>query len=305
MKRREFLKAGAVAVGSVWASGVAVGREGVVCREKDGFRLKYAPHFGMFKHSVGDDLTAQLNFAAEQGFTAWEDSGLRNRPLELQNKIARTMEACGLEMGALAAVESFQDATFARKHPSQWQKVLQDLRESVEAAKRVRARWLTLVPGRCDERLPESVQTANCIELLQRCCDIVEPAGLVMVLEPRNGRAGHAGCFLQSVGQAYQLCRTVNRPSCKILLDCYHQQQTTDELVRLIDAAWSEIAYVQCGDSPGRKEPGTGGIGYGRVFEHLHHAGYRGIVGMEHGNSRPGIEGERAVIEAYAALDPC
>jgi hydroxypyruvate isomerase len=68
---------------------------------------------------------------------------------------------------------------------------------------------------------------------------------------------------------------------------------TTDELIRLIDAAWSEIAYVQCGDRPGRKEPGTGGIGYGGSFEHLHRAGYRGIVGMEHGNSRPGIEGER------------
>jgi hydroxypyruvate isomerase len=70
----------------------------------------------MFKHSAGDDLNGQLKFAADQGFTAWEDSGLKNRPVDLQKKIATAMEACGMEMGALVAVESYQDATFARKH---------------------------------------------------------------------------------------------------------------------------------------------------------------------------------------------
>ncbi|HEY7911413.1 MAG TPA: xylose isomerase, partial [Blastocatellia bacterium] len=28
-----------------------------------------------------------------------------------------------------------------------------------------------------------------------------------------------------------------------------------------------------------------------------------GIIGMEHGNSKPGKEGEQAVIDAYAACD--
>ncbi|MYK87592.1 MAG: xylose isomerase, partial [Acidobacteria bacterium] len=31
--------------------------------------------------------------------------------------------------------------------------------------------------------------------------------------------------------------------------------------------------------------------------------GYRGIVGMEHGNAGEGREGERAVIDAYIACD--
>jgi hydroxypyruvate isomerase len=303
MRRREFLRAGIAAVGGTWASGSAVGRDGVVFKEKAGFRLNYAPHFGMFKHSAGDDLICQLNFAAEHGFTAWEDSGLKNRPVDLQNTIARAMEAYGLKMGAVAAVESFQDVTFARKDRAAWQRVLRELRESVEAAKRVHAKWLTVVPGRRDEHRPWTLQTAHCIELLQRCCDVVEPAGLVLVLEPMNGRAGHTGCLLQSVPQAYRLCRAVDRSSCKVLLDCYHQQPSADGLIRLIDAAWNQIAYIQCGDRPGRKEPGTGDIEYRRVFRHLQQRGYCGIVGMEHGNSRPGVEGERAVIEAYASAD--
>jgi hydroxypyruvate isomerase len=42
------------------------------------FKLKYAPHFGMFKHSAGADPVDELKFAADEGFTAWEENGMRN-----------------------------------------------------------------------------------------------------------------------------------------------------------------------------------------------------------------------------------
>ena len=60
---------------------------------------------------------------------------------------------------------------------------------------------------------------------------------------------------------------------------------------------------MQVGDNPGRKEPGTGEINYRNVFKHLASKGYTGVVGMEHGSSKPGKEGERAVIDAYIAAD--
>jgi hydroxypyruvate isomerase len=57
------------------------------------------------------------------------------------------------------------------------------------------------------------------------------------------------------------------------------------------------------GDNPGRKEPTTGEINYLNVFKHIHEKGFEGVLGMEHGNSMPGKEGERAVIDAYRAVD--
>jgi hydroxypyruvate isomerase len=65
-----------------------------------------------------------------------------------------------------------------------------------------------------------------------------------------------------------------------------------------------QIGYLQVGDNPGRKEPGTGEINYAKVFKHVHEAGFDGIVGMEHGNSMKGVKGEQAVIDAYRAVDP-
>ena len=65
-----------------------------------------------------------------------------------------------------------------------------------------------------------------------------------------------------------------------------------------------EIAYIQVGDTPGRKEPTSGEINYWNVLQHIHDKGYRGFVGLEHGLIKPGAEGEMAMIEAYRSIDP-
>lgn len=57
------------------------------------------------------------------------------------------------------------------------------------------------------------------------------------------------------------------------------------------------------GDNPGRKEPTSGEINYLNVFKYIYDKGYRDVVGMEHGNSMPGSEGELALIKAYREVD--
>ena len=83
----------------------------------------------------------------------------------------------------------------------------------------------------------------------------------------------------------------------------YHQQITEGNLIPNIDRSWSEIAAFHVGDNPGRKEPGTGEINYLNIFQHIHQKGYDGVLCMEHGKSKEGIEGEKALIEAYRAAD--
>ena len=70
-----------------------------------------------------------------------------------------------------------------------------------------------------------------------------------------------------------------------------------------MDLAYSEIAYFQCGDNPGRQEPTTGEVNFRRVFGHIASKGFNGVIGMEHGVSKPGKEGERALIDAYRWCD--
>jgi len=112
----------------------------------------------------------------------------------------------------------------------------------------------------------------------------------------------HPGLFLTESPQAYQICKAVNSPSCKILFDIYHQQIQEGNLLPNIEKCWDEIAYFQIGDHPGRNEPTTGEINYKNIFKFIKSKGYKGILGMEHGNSKPNKTGERKVINAYKEL---
>ena len=267
------------------------------------FNLKYAPHFGMFKNLAGDNLIDQLNYIAEQGFTAFEDNNLKKRTVDFQEKMSKTMQKKGLDMGVFVAhTIHWKEPNLASGDKNKREEFLNEIRESVEVAKRINARWMTVVPGYKDLRLDLSYQTVNVTDSLKYACEILEPHGLVMVLEPLNF-LNHPGLFLTESPQAYEICKSVGSSSCKILFDIYHQQIQEGNLLPNINKCWEEIAYFQIGDNPGRKEPTTGEINYKNVFKFIYDNGYDGILGMEHGKSIQGEEGEKALVEAYLKAD--
>lgn len=302
MNRRSFLgRATAVACLASVAPLRALDATGAPT--KHSFKLNYAPHFGMFAAHAGEDLIDQIKFMADSGFTALEDNNLRSRSPEMQARIGAELARLKMTMGVFIATSDLRNPTFALNDDATRAKFLADMRDSVEVAKRVNARWVTIYPGLADRKLPWEYQTANVIDNFKRCAEIAEAAGLIMVMEPLNHYTNHPGTFLSAIPQAYMICRSVGSSACKILFNLYHQQITEGNLIPNIDTAWSEIAYFQSGDNPGRKEPGTGEINYRNVFRHLYTKGYKGIIGMEHGNARPGREGESAVIKAYIDTD--
>jgi hydroxypyruvate isomerase len=267
------------------------------------FQLAFAPHGGMFKAHAGDRILDQIQWAADMGFSAWEDNGMPNRTPELQAKIGNLLAKKNMRMGVFVANKiNWSKPTLVKGAGEHREEFLQSIRDSVEVAKRCNAKWMTVVPGHVDLRLEPFYQFANVMETLKQGAAILEPHDLTIVLEPLNYR-NHPGLFLTKAAQAYALCKAVDSPSCKILFDIYHQQIQEGNLIPNIDASWDEIAYYQIGDNPGRNEPTTGEINYERVLSHVHNKGFTGIYGMEHGNSMDGKPGEIAVIEAYRKVD--
>ena len=302
MRRRDFVKTAAAAgAASVVPAGSLRGLSG---RLQEPFNMDFAPHFGMFRHSAGDDPIDQLQFMAEQGFRSLEDNGMRGRPVAEQERIAGEMARLNMRMGVFVAHEiHWSEPSLTTGDAGPRDAFLSEIAGSIEVARRVNATWMTVVPGHVDLRQDMGYQTANVVEALRRAADLLEPHGLVMVLEPLNFR-NHPGLFLTRISQAYEICRAVDSPACKILNDLYHQQIQEGNLIPNIDRAWDETAYFQIGDNPGRREPTTGEINYSNVFRHIRDKGFDGILGMEHGNSQEGETGERAVIEAYRSVDP-
>lgn len=301
MKRRNFVQTSLAGGAAILAAGTLEAAKTTMPDTPHNFNLKYAPHDGMFAAHAPGGIVEQLNFMADHGFRAFEDNGMRGRSTAEQEAMATTMTKRGIEMGVFVAHTIYWDKPSLTKGAGEFRdQFLKECRESVEIAKRINAKWMTVVPGNYHRSIPIGIQTANVIETLRMAADIFAPHGLVMVLEPLSDTPD---LFLRNSDQTYMICKAVNSPACKILFDMYHMQKNEGRMTYMIDQCWDEIAYFQIGDEPGRKEPTTGEVNYLNLFRHIHSKGFRGILGMEHGNSKAGKEGEIAVIEAYKACD--
>ena len=306
--RRSFIKRATTTGAAILAAPAVFGSMGSEKKKKVAdpilpFKLKYAPYFGMFKEHAGPDIIDNIKFCYDMGFRAMFDNGLMGRPVEEQDKLTNELHRLNMELGPFVLYADFGVTSFVVNKPETREMLINRMKEGVEIHKRTGAKWALVVPGHYDEKLHRDIQTANVIDNLRYCCDIVEPAGLTIVLEPLNTLRDHPGLFLNGIPQAYAICRAVNRPSCKIVDDIYHQQITEGNLIPNIEAAWSEIAAFHCGDNPGRNEPTTGEINFRNVFKYIYNKQYQGVICMEHGTSIKSKEGEARLIEAYRECD--
>lgn len=304
MQRRQFIDRSLLASGAALAGtsfSFASGRTSFRAADAP-FRLDYAIHDGMFRNQAGNDFIDQIQYAYDRGFRSIEDNGMMQRSPEQQKKIGDTLAKLGMRMGVFVITsDSWHWKTSLATGKEEWTlKMEKDCREAVEVAKRCNATWMTVVPGNYERSLSYDMQTAHVITALKRAAAILEPHKLVMVLEPLSD---NPDLFLRHSHQTYMICKAVGSPSCKILFDMYHMQRNEGDIMSNINKCWEEIGYFQIGDNPGRNEPTTGEMNYRNIFRHIYNKGYKGILGMEHGNARPGKEGESALIEAYRESD--
>jgi hydroxypyruvate isomerase len=298
--RNSLLTAGAITTGAGITNTFAAEKPNTALSDKT-FNLDYAPHQGMFENHAGKSFLDQIQFMYDKGFRSIEDNGYLNRSVEEQGKIGNLLAKLGMRMGVFVVDGGDNWKTSLTTGKKEFKdKFVETCKKSVEAAKRCNAKWLTVVPGFYERNLPYGNQFANVIDAMRAGAEIFEPHGLIMVLETLSDTPE---LFLQKTNETYAVCKAVKSPSCKILYDIYHMQRTEGDLIKTIDRCWDEIAYIQIGDNPGRKEPTTGEINYKNLFKHLHKKGYKGVMGMEHGNSKSGKEGELAVISAYRTED--
>ena len=304
MQRKHFIQNSFLTGASLLTGAVAdaaSGKAGGLGGSDQSFHLNYGIHDGMFRNSAGNNFIDQMKFAYDHGFRAIEDNGMPRRPAGEQQKIGDALTKLGMAMGVFVLDKAGNgENSLATGKPEYLEIFLKGCRQAVEVSKRCNGKLTTVVPGDFERDLPIGIQTGNVIEALRRGVEILEPHGIIMVLEPLSDTPD---LFLRNSDQTYAICKAINSPSCKILFDMYHMQRNEGNLIHNIDLTYSEIGYFQIGNNPGRNEPTTGEMDYKNIFKHIYNKGYKGILGMEHGISQPGKEGELALIKAYRDSD--
>ncbi|MGB4401173.1 MAG: TIM barrel protein, partial [Daejeonella sp.] len=216
MNRDEFLKKSlllgltATAANSGIASVLPPGT-----KSQKTFNQNYAPHAGMFENHAGKDIIEQISFMHDQGFRSLEDNGMMKRSPEEQSKIGNTLAKLGMTMGVFVVEKGGNSANTLAAGKKEFIDIfLKGCTEAVNVAKRVDAKWVTVVPGDFERNLPIGIQTGHVIEALRRGADILAPHNIIMVLEPLSDSPN---LFLQHADQTHLICKAVNSPACKIL----------------------------------------------------------------------------------------
>lgn len=223
------------------------------------------------------------------GYPAFEFWEWKNKDVDA---ILRKKNELGLEIATMmGAGWKHMNSEDARRT------FVSDIQASLAAAKQLGVKTLIVTTGFEDKTLSRAEQHANYVSALKAAAPLAEQSQVTLVLEPLNTKVDHAGYYLQTAKEGFEILDEVGSPSVKMLFDIYHHQIMEGNVIQDITKNISKIAHFHVADVPGRHEPGTGEINYANVFRAISASGYPGFVGLEFKPSRNAEEALKNVMK--------
>ncbi len=212
----------------------------------------------------------QVARSGARGFEFWN---WQNKDLELIGKCARAnkLKVAGFVGNpGVPIVQSSQKKAFQ-----------EIVAESLEVAKKLRARTLIITTGQEVAKISRTRQHTAIVSCLKSVAKMCEDARVTLALEPLNTKIDHKGYYLDRSAEAFKIIGEVGSPAVKVLYDIYHMQIMEGDIIRTMTGNSSKIGHIHVGDTPGRNEPGTGEINYPNVFSAIKKMKFVGFTGME------------------------
>jgi hydroxypyruvate isomerase len=152
---------------------------------------------------------------------------------------------------------------------------------ALEYADALGCRQIHAMAGLAAEGADRAAMRATYLENLRFAAEAAGKTGVTVLIEPINTR-DIPGFFLNHTEVAAAIIAEVGAPNLKLQFDIYHRQIMQGDLTPAIETHLPLIAHMQCADTPGRHEPGTGEINYPFLFEAIDRLGYQGWIGCEY-----------------------
>lgn len=226
------------------------------------------------------DLIDRFKAAKQQGFDAVEIQF----PYSLSAETLRTIleeQQLKLVLFNVDAADLLQGGEGLACVPEKRDQFRQAVAQTLEYAERLKPEAINVLPGRCldENRLQEYLETFK-----RNLCFAVEafsPLGIKTVFEAVNTH-DMPGFIIHSGSQMLDVLNQLKHPGLFMQYDIYHMQMMGEKPEQFIAEHAGQIGHIQFADCPGRGQPGTGRIDFGRVFSAIEKSAYTGWVGAEY-----------------------
>jgi hydroxypyruvate isomerase len=163
----------------------------------------------------------------------------------------------------------------------------QGVATAIEYARVLRPPRINCLAG-ISEPTPE-----NDLALLQNiryAAEQLSDENIALTLEPVNTH-DVPNFALPSTRAAVDLIAEMEETNIGLQLDVYHSLRMGEDPFEIIADLGNEIAHIQIADVPGRHQPGTGDVDFGKLFNAIDASGYQGWVALEYIPEGPTEEG--------------
>ncbi len=218
--------------------------------------------------------------AKQAGFNAVEIQF----PYELSaTAIKNKLDECDLKLVLfnVAAADLLQGGEGLAGVPEKRDQFKQAVAQTVEYAELLTPEAINILPGRCldENRLEHYLETFK-----ENLCFAVEAfalLGIKTVFEAVNTQ-DMPGFIIHNEAQMLEVLNQLKRPGLFMQYDIYHMYMMGEKPETFIGEYADKIGHIQFADGPGRGQPGTGRIDFGRVFSAIDNSAYSGWVGAEY-----------------------
>ena len=232
-------------------------------------------HFAEANPALGDRIrAAKAAGFAHAEFHLWRDKDL--------DGVAAALAETGVTLTGFCV-----DPRRSLVDPAQHEDLLEAVRDSLEAARKIGSPPMIVASGFTREGVSQADHVAAAVAVLRQAAALAEAAGVTLLLEPLNDRVEHPGMFLVSTTLGLDIVEAVGSSHLRLLFDVYHSATMGEDLEAVLAGRMQLVGHVQVADQPGRNEPGTGSLDWGKVVGTLRALGYEGALGLEYRPTMP------------------
>ncbi|MBI3961256.1 MAG: TIM barrel protein [Deinococcus sp.] len=183
------------------------------------------------------------------------------------------------------------------------QRVLEEVEESLEMAKRCGVQYLLLFTDaigpeglRKQTPLPDEEKYANLIAGLEQVVKLAEQKadGVMLAMEPVNN-IFVPGYFLHTSRRVADVIRRIHHPKLRMAFDIFHLQLVEGNIMTNLQKYLPLCDAVHMADVPSRGEPGTGELNLKNIMQLLVEEHFTGLVEFEMMPTSSSEEAVRAI----------